>query len=593
MARLYSAYDRFNSLSSSKKNLYSQTFIKPYLPLWRSKLVVVSLLTAFLILIVRAFWIQIVNQNFYIIQGQKRYQNTINFNIKRERIVDRNGALLAVSLSTYEIWANPKLLSKEDYPLLARLLKMPINELKRHLKKKQNFVILKRQIDKDTVSRIEQCRFKGIAKINNLKRAYPEGESMAHVIGFTNMENNGQEGIELIANTILSGKPKQQYKVIHDQLGRIVSYVCPESSEQSGQLIKLTIDNRLQQVAYNQIKTAVLANQAKSGSVVILDARNGEILALANYPSFDPKDRSKLMGQHLRNHAVIDVFEPGSTIKPLIIALSIDSGKVHPKTIIDTGRLGTYKVGGSVIHDTSNYGKLTVSQALQKSSNIALAKLALDLPPQMIWNKYREYGIGCRPKIMFPGVASGKLRSYKKWRPIEQATMSYGYGLSMSLLQIAQMYTAYSSDGMLHSASLLKEDHLSTEKISSHRVTTPDTAAAIRSMLELAVSEGGTGKAARVDNYRVGGKTGTAWKQEGTSYAKGKYRSMFVGIAPISNPHLIVAVMINEPRGHYYGGIVAGPVFSSIMSKGLQLLSIPPDVPYTHKKGADNTFISR
>ncbi|MDU0810294.1 MAG: penicillin-binding protein 2 [Burkholderia sp.] len=567
-----------------KRTICSPILIKPSLPAWRSKFIVIGLFIAFLSLIIRAFWIQIKNHNFYIIEGQKRYQNTAKIEEKRESIFDRNGALLAVSLSTHEILANPKLLSKEDYPSLARLLKMSIEELKRRLNKKRTFVILKRYVDKDIADRIEQCKFKGITQINNIKRAYPEGESIAQVIGFTNMENRGQEGVELIADRILSGKPKQQYQVIHDRFGRIVSYSSPdisEISEQSGQSIKLTIDNRLQQVAYSQLKCAVIKNRAQSGSVVVLDAQNGEILALTNYPSFDPKDRTQLTGQHVRNRAVIDTFEPGSTIKPLIIALSIDAGKVRPETVIDT-EFGTYKIGNSVIHDTSNYGKLTVSQALQKSSNIALAKLALNLPPKMIWNKYREYKIGCKPKIMFPGVASGRIRHYKNWRPIEQATMAYGYGLSISLLQVAQMYTAYASDGILHLASLLKkDDNIEDRSITSqseYRVTTPETAAIIRSMLELTVSEGGTGKAARVENYRVGGKTGTTLKQEKGSYVKGKYLSTFIGIAPISNPRLIVAVMINEPSGNsYYGGAVAGPIFSSITSRGLQLLSVLPD----------------
>ncbi|KWI26942.1 peptidoglycan D,D-transpeptidase FtsI family protein, partial [Burkholderia stagnalis] len=487
----------------------------------------------------------------------------------------RNGAMLAVSLSTYEIWANPKQVAEADYPQISKLLDMPLAEVKRRLGHDRTFVLLKRQIDADTASRLDKLEIAGITQIADSKRYYPEGESAAHVVGFTNVEDKGQEGVELAANAPLSGTAGQR-EVIRDRLGRIVSDTRPLVPAQHGATIELTIDRRIQQLAFSQLKQAVVANNAQAGSVVVLDAQNGEILALANYPTFDPNDRARLTGQQLRNRAVIDTFEPGSTIKPLVVALSIDERKVTPNTIINTGP-GTYKIGPAVIHDTSNHGSLTVAQALQKSSNIALAKLALNLPAETIWNKYQEYGIGRAPALTFPGVASGRLRPHKRWRPIEQATMAYGYGLSMSLLQIAQMYTAYAGDGTLHPVSLLKNgnDKQTLDAHRGHRVTSPQTAAAIRSMLEMAVGEGGTGRRARVDGYRIGGKTGTARKQVGATYAKGKYRALFAGMAPMSNPRLIVAVMIDEPRGQgYYGGTVAGPVFSSVTSGSLQLLGV-------------------
>ncbi|KVN90599.1 peptidoglycan D,D-transpeptidase FtsI family protein [Burkholderia ubonensis] len=550
------------------------------LPMWRSKLVVIIVFLAFAALLARAFWVQIANQDFYVGQGQKRYQRTIELGAMRGRIVDRNGAMLAVSLSTYEIWANPKQVAETDYPQIAKLLDMPLAEVKRRLRNDRTFVLLKRQIDADTASRLDKLAIEGITQIADSKRYYPEGESAAHVVGFTNVEDQGQEGVELAANSPLSGTAGQR-EVIRDRLGRIVSDTRPLVPAQHGATIELTIDRRIQQLAFSQLKAAVLENNAQAGSVVVLDAQNGEILALANYPTFDPNDRARLTGQQLRNRAVIDTFEPGSTIKPLVVALSIDEGKVRPNTILNTSP-GTYKIGPAVIHDTSNHGSLTVAQALQKSSNVALAKLALNLPAETIWNKYQEYGIGRAPELTFPGVASGRLRQYKRWRPIEQATMAYGYGLSMSLLQIAQMYTAYAGDGTLHPVSLLKNgtDRQTIDAHRGHRVTTPQTAAAIRSMLEMAVGEGGTGRRARVDGYRIGGKTGTARKQVGKAYAQGKYRALFAGMAPMSNPRLIVAVMIDEPRGKgYYGGTVAGPVFSSVTSGSLQLLGVPPDVP--------------
>lgn len=555
------------------------------LPMWRSKFVLILMFLAFASLLGRAFWIQIANQDFYAGQGQKRYQRTIELDAMRGRIVDRNGALLAVSLSTYEIWANPKQVAEADYAALATLLDMPLAELRRRMNNERSFVLLKRQVDADTASRIDKRSIGGVTQIADSKRYYPEGESAAHVVGFTNNEDKGQEGVELAANHPLSGTAGQR-EVIRDRLGRIMSDTRPLVPAQHGATIALTIDRRIQQLAYASLKSAVVANNAQAGSVVVLDARNGEILALANYPTFDPNDRTRLTGQQLRNRAVIDTFEPGSTIKPLVVALSIDEGKVRPQTIINTSP-GTYKIGPAVIHDTSNHGALTVAQALQKSSNVALAKLALNLPAETIWNKYQEYGIGRAPELTFPGVASGRLRPYKRWRPIEQATMAYGYGLSMSLLQIAQVYTAYAGDGTLHPVSLLRNDNdqKTLDAHRGHRVTSPQTAASIRSMLEMAVGEGGTGRAARVDGYRIGGKTGTARKQVGASYAKGKYRALFAGMAPMSHPRLIVAVMIDEPNGKgYYGGTVAGPVFSSVASGSLQLLGVPPDAPVTQDR---------
>ncbi|CAI8693110.1 penicillin-binding protein 2 [Burkholderia pyrrocinia] len=555
------------------------------LPMWRSKLVVIVVFLAFAALLARAFWVQVANQDFYVGQGQKRYQRTIELDAMRGRIVDRNGAMLAVSLSTYEIWANPKQVADTDYPQIAKLLDLPLVEVKRRLGNDKTFVLLKRQVDADTAGRLDKLAIDGITQIADSKRFYPEGESAAHVVGFTNVEDKGQEGVELAANARLSGTSGQR-EVIRDRLGRIVSDTRPLVPAQHGATIELTIDRRIQQLAFSQLKAAVIENNAIAGSVVVLDAQNGEILALANYPTFDPNDRARLTGQQLRNRAVIDTFEPGSTIKPLVVALSIDERKVTPNTIINTSP-GTYKIGPAVIHDTSNHGSLTVSQALQKSSNVALAKLALNLPAETIWNKYQEYGIGRAPELTFPGVASGRLRGYKRWRPIEQATMAYGYGLSMSLLQIAQTYTAYAGDGTLHPVSLLKNgtDQQTIDAHRGHRVTSPQTAASIRSMLEMAVGEGGTGRRARVDGYRIGGKTGTARKQVGATYAKGKYRALFAGMAPMSNPRLIVAVMIDEPRGKgYYGGTVAGPVFASVTSGSLQLLGVPPDAPVEPEK---------
>ncbi|MGY6124538.1 peptidoglycan D,D-transpeptidase FtsI family protein [Paraburkholderia strydomiana] len=552
------------------------------LPMWRSKFIVVLVFGAFAALAGRALWVQVVNRDFYIDQGQKRYQRTIELDATRGRIVDRNGSMLAVSLATYEIWASPKLLDEAALPPLSKLLDLPLAELRRRLSGDKTFVLLKRQVDADTAGHLSKLGLAGITQIADSKRFYPEGESAAHVVGFTDIEDNGQEGVELAANEQLLGVPGHR-EVIRDRLGRVVSETRPLVPAQNGETIHLTIDRRIQQLAYGQLKDAIAKHRAEAGSVVVLDARNGEILALANYPSFDPNDRARLTGRQLRNRAVVDTFEPGSTIKPVVVALSIDEGKVRPQSVIDTAP-GWYKIGPAVIHDTSNHGAMTVAEAVQKSSNIALAKLALNLPAEKIWTKYQEYGLGLRPDLTFPGVASGKVRPYKRWRPIEQATMAYGYGLSASLLQIAQIYTAYAGDGTIHRVRLLREgteaggNDAGASAQTRHAVTTPGTARAIRSMLEMATGDGGTGRAATVEGYRVGGKTGTARKQVGATYAKNRYRALFVGMAPMSDPRLIVAVMIDDPAGKaFYGGTVAGPVFSAVTGGALQLLGVPPD----------------
>ncbi|WP_144148452.1 peptidoglycan D,D-transpeptidase FtsI family protein [Paraburkholderia sp. BCC1884] len=556
------------------------------LPMWRSKFIVLIVFAAFASLAARAFWVQVVNQDFYVDQGQKRYQRILELDAMRGRIVDRNGSMLAVSLATYEIWASPKLIDEAAAPPLAKLLDLPLAELRKRLNGDKTFVLLKRQVDADTAAHLSKLGLAGITQIADSKRFYPEGESAAHVVGFTDIEDNGQEGVELAANDQLLGVPGQR-EVIRDRLGRVVSETRPLVPAQNGDTIHLTIDRRIQQLAYAQLKQAIATHHAEAGSVVVLDARNGEILALANYPSFDPNDRTRLTGRQLRNRAVVDTFEPGSTIKPVVVALSIDEGKVRPQSIIDTAP-GWYRIGPAVIHDTSNHGAMTVAEAVQKSSNIALAKLALNLPAETIWNKYQEYGLGLRPELTFPGVASGKVRPYKRWRPIEQATMAYGYGLSASLLQIAQVYTAYAGDGTMHRVSLLHHNvgtdaGAAAQTTNTGRaVTTPATARAIRNMLEMATGTGGTGRAATVPGYRIGGKTGTARKQIGAAYAKNRYRALFVGMAPMSDPRLIVAVMIDDPAGKaFYGGTVAGPVFSGVTGGALQLLGVPPDAPET------------
>lgn len=554
------------------------------LPAWRSRFVMLMMFAAFGALGMRALWVQVIDRDFYTAQGQKRYQRTIEIEPTRGRIVDRHGALLAVSVTTYEIWATPNLVAPEAIEPLAAQLDMPVDELRRRLAPERSFVLLKRQVDEDTAKRVDELGGAGITRIASAKRVYPEGESIAQIVGFTDVENNGLEGVELALNDVLKGDAGRR-EVVRDRLGRILYDARPIVPARHGQTIRLTIDRRIQQSAFAQLKSAVEQHGAKGGSVVVLDAHNGEILAMSNWPTFDPNDRGALSAPRIRNRALTDTFEPGSTIKPFIVALALDTGLVRPHSVIDTSP-GTYRVGRNVIHDTSNHGSITVAEAVQKSSNVAMAKLALDLPAETIWRTYRQYGFGSAPDIAFPGAASGRLRPYKHWYPIDQATIAYGYGLSTSLMQLAQAYTAFAGDGVVKPVTLIADHTLRTTathlrgaaEAEARAVASPETAASIRQMLEMTVGPQGTARAAMVDGYRAGGKTGTVRKLIGSSYAKDKYRALFVGMAPMSAPRIIVAVMIDEPSGKsFYGGTVAGPVFAAVTGEALKLLGVPPD----------------
>ncbi len=407
------------------------------LPAWRSKFIVLLMFGAFASLAARAFWVQVVNQDFYVDQGQKRYQRTIELDASRGRIVDRNGSMLAVSLATYEIWASPKLIDEAAFPPLSKLLDLPLAELRRRLNGDKTFVLLKRQVDADTAAHVcpgwasPALRRSRIRSSTSRRRVRP----CAHRWASPDLEDNGQEGVELAANEQLLGVPGHR-EVIRDRLGRVVSETRPLVPARNGETIHLTIDRRIQQLAYAQLKEAIAKHHADAGSVVVLDARNGEILALANYPSFDPNDRARLTGRQLRNRAVVDTFEPGSTIKPVVVALSIDEGKVRPQSVIDTAP-GWYRIGPAVVHDTSNHGVMTVSEAVQKSNGIiALAKLALNLPAEKIWTKYQQYGLGLRPELTFPGVASGKVVRTNAGCRSNRRPWRMACRLSASLLQI-------------------------------------------------------------------------------------------------------------------------------------------------------------
>jgi cell division protein FtsI (penicillin-binding protein 3) len=402
---------------------------------------------------------------------------------------------------------------------------------------------------------------------------YPEGEAAAHIVGFTNVENQGQEGMELLFDRELAGRPGSR-RVIKDRLGRVVEDVGEQVPPVDGRDLQLSIDSNVQFFAYQKLRDAVLAHKAKAGSVVVLDARTGEVLALANYPSYQPDRRQNLSGEQLRNRALTDVFEPGSTMKPITVAMALEAGRVTPQTLIETSP-GRYQIGGFTINDTHNYGTLTVEGVIQKSSNVGALKIAQRMSPREMWDTFVSLGYGQKPQIEFPGAAAGRLRPWKSWKPVEQATMSYGYGLSASLFQMAHSYTALAHDGEVLPATMIKRN----EPVHGVKVFSAQTAAAVRKMLQMAAGPGGTGQKAQTVGYSVGGKSGTARKQVGKGYATNRYRAWFTGMAPIEQPRVIVAVMIDEPsNGEFYGGVVAAPVFSEVVQQTLRLMNVPPDM---------------
>ena len=478
------------------------------------------------------------------------------------------------------IWAIPKDLDGDaaSRSALARALGMTGAELEARLGDNPNFVWLRRQVDDTVAKSVRDLAVKGIHEVREYKRKYPEGEAAAHVVGFTNVEEHGQEGIELAFQNDLAGRDGTRH-VIKDRLGRVVEDVGESVAPVDGRDIGLTVDSKVQFFAYQKIRDAVAANKAKAGSVVVLDAQTGEVLALANFPSYSPADRRNLSGAQLRNRALTDTFEPGSTMKPFIVGWALETGRVTPATVIATAP-GKMTMSGFTISDSHAHGNLTVSEVIQKSSNVGAARIALTFTPREMWELYSAVGFGQKPQIGFPGVVTGRLRPYKSWRPIEQATMAYGYGLSASLFQIAHAYTVFAHDGELIPVSLTRPlGAPPSATVSGVRILSPKTVAMVRDMLHLVTLPGGTAPKAQVMGYSVGGKSGTAYKQEGKGYAEKKYRAWFVGIAPIAHPRIIVAVMVDEPTaGKWFGGDVAAPVFSDVVQQTLRMMGEPPDL---------------
>lgn len=544
---------------------------------WRSRILGLILLLSFLGLVVRAIYLQGMHNDFLQQKGESRYSRVIEISAHRGMITDRHGEPLAISTPVESVWASPHGMDATPGQIkkLADLIRVDVKEVRKRISdQKRDFVYLKRHLPPDITAKVVKLNIPGIFLKREYRRYYPTGELTAHMLGFTDVDDNGQEGIELGWQDTLAGKSGSR-RVIKDRKGRIVEDVESILEPKPGQDIALSIDSKIQYLAYRELKHAMEINKAKAGEIVVLDTQTGEVLALANLPTYNPNNRVKTNGGKARNRVLTDVFEPGSTLKPFTVASALEAGGIKPDTIFQTAP-GTLTIGKATISDSHREGPLTVEQVIQKSSNVGSAKIALTLSPQTLWETFSRSGFGTSTGSGFPGEVKGKLRPYQTWRPIEQATMSYGHGIAVNLLQLARAYTLFSEEGKLKPVSLLKIDKPAV----GEQVISRDTALAVSKMLEMVVRPGGTAPLAQISGYRVAGKTGTAHKLEGNGYSKNRYIASFVGYAPVSNPRLIIAVMLDEPSaGRYYGGTVAAPVFSQVMFGALRLLNVPHDAP--------------
>lgn len=565
MSRLRHAYRHANPL------------LRLDLQRWRMRLVMALIFGGFAALALRAIHLQAWQTEFLNLQGEKRVNRVVPIPAHRGMILDRRGEPLAISTPVESLWVNPReaQASAEQIRALAELLGEDDAALASVFADKgKSFVYLRRQVSPEMARQCLALGIKGLYAQPEYRRFYPAGEVMAQVAGMTNVEDRGLEGLELAYDSWLAGEAGMK-RVIRDRKGNVVEELELIRLPKPGNDLTLSFNLQIQYLAYRELAAAVERHRARAGSVVVVDSRSGEVLAMATVPSFNPNNRATYSADRARNRPATDLFEPGSTIKPFLVAAALDAGIVNTDTRIDTGP-GYYYVGDKRITDVHPKGVLTLTEALQVSSNVAAARIALDLKAEDYWRLLNQAGFGAPPKAGLPGEAAGTLRPYRIWRPIEKATMGFGHGLSVSLLQLARAYTAFANDGVMPPLTVLKHH----EQAIGQRVMSAQTARIVREMLEQVTHDGGTAPQARVMGYRVAGKTGTAHKLVDGSYAPDKYIASFVGLAPASNPRLVVAVMIDEPSGReYYGGLVAAPVFSRVMAGALRLMAVPPDAP--------------
>jgi cell division protein FtsI (penicillin-binding protein 3) len=556
------------------------------LPAWRSRLIALSILACFAVLIGRAFYLQVLDNDFLQGKGESRYRRDLEISASRGRISDRHGKVLAVSTPTRAIWAIPAeaRLSEDQMRQLAARLEMGVKDVARRLDSKSDRVFLKRRLSPEAGDKVAALKLPGIGQDNEYRRYYPTSETTAHLVGYTGVgdvvERKGQEavekglgGAERMFERQLLGRPGSR-SVIKDLRGQIVEDMGSIRMPLEGEDITLALDSKIQYIAYSQLKQAIEDFKARAGGVVVVDARTGEILALANWPSYNPNDFTQRTNENVRVRAFTDTYEPGSVMKPFTAALALETGKVRFDTVIDCSA-GRLTLNGRTITDSSRHGPLSVAQTIQKSSNVCTAKIALMLAPEQMHRMYEAIGLGQVPGLGFPGEATGILNSWKSWQPIDQATMSYGHSLSLSLIQLARAYTVFAREGDLIPLTLIKSDGV---PFPSRQVFSPQTAREVRAMLEMVTQPGGTAPRARIPGYRVAGKTGTAYKVEDRQYVR-KYVASFAGFAPVSDPRLIVAIMIDEPASSAHSGGDVAPVFSRVMGGALRALGVAPDAP--------------
>jgi cell division protein FtsI (penicillin-binding protein 3) len=525
---------------------------------------------------------QIIETDFLQDQGKRRYLRELQIPVHRGEIRDRHAEPLALSTPVVTVWADPRQLPSNAEVLepLSALLGTKLDALRQRLARRSDkgFVYLKRgvrpSVGENVLKLLDRNKISGVGLDREYRRYYPSGEVAAHVVGLTDIDGRGLEGLELAYDQWLTGSPGSR-RVILDGRGRIVEEVEGIRPPQTGKPLTLSLDRRLQFLAYRELKRAAEEHHARAGIAVILDAQTGEVLAMANQPSYNPNARRSIRPGRLRNRAVTDVFEPGSTMKPFAVAALVEAGRVEPGTPVNTAP-GYMRVGRQLVRDHRNYGMLTVTSVLTKSSNVGISKLALELEPEYMWKTFSALGVGNPTDSQFPGEAAGQLPHFDGWSRFEQATHAFGYGLSVTALQLAQAYAVLAADGVRRPVSLLKLE----APPRGDRVVRATTARAVRRMLETVVSDEGTAKRAAVPGYRVAGKTGTVRKSIAGGYAKDRYHAVFAGMIPASHPRLVMVVLLDEPRGDdYYGGLVAAPVFSRVMSGAMRLLNVPPDVP--------------
>ncbi len=568
----------------------------PKLEVWRSSFLLAFIMLSMVILALWAIRLQLIENDFLQGKGEARYSRLLEIAAPRGKIYDRNGVVLAANVPARAIWIVPEEVqaakpSATQLANLAKLLDMSVSDIeKRIARDSKQFVYLRRQVSPEVADQIKALGIKGVNSQKEVKRDYPQGELFAHLTGFTNIEGKGQEAMELVKEASIQGEAGTR-KVLRDRLGNVLEDEGVVKQAEPGQDVTLSLDARVQYIVFNALHDVVEVQHAKSASAMVIDTQTGEVLALANYPTYDPNNRSGLTGDFLRNRAFTDVFEPGSTFKPFAISLALDEKLITPSTIIDA-QGGRMTIGSSTISDSHPNGALTVEQVIQKSSNIGTSKIALKLDRCDMWGMFDKVGFTKAYKdIEFPGVVNGIVRPCKNWQPIEQATMSYGHGIAVSLLQLTHAYTVFARDGELVPLTLLKR--ADSKPVEGIRIFSAQTAIAMRGMMEKVTEPGGTALKAQVIGYRVAGKTGTAYKVEGNGYNKSKYVASFAGLAPVSKPRIVVAVMVDEPpRGNHFGGQIAAPAFSQIVSETLRTLSIAPDAPYKTSISTDGDDVA-